>query len=290
MPGSGGAVSQGSLFGDIDHPTSKAPDVGVTKRVLITVTTAPNPSEKHGETVCVAGIELGDVGPQNWVRLYPINLRMLRGGGEGFRKYDVVSVRCRPARNDPRVESWNLDVESIRVERSIAGWPKRAPLIEPLAMDTMCGLFRAVKAHSNARSLGLVRASEVIGLDLEPHPGWTQAEQRKIDLYVNQFDFLSTEEKTPLEAPRFKGWYRYRCMDAGCDKPHRQQILDWEFLAFQRHLHTLDSAALQDALRAKFLGEICAPDRATAFYVGNQAKRHHTYSILGMWYPRRSQI
>lgn len=283
-------MTQQGLFDNIDHPTSKAPDARVTKRVLITVTTAPNPSEKHGETVCVAGVELSDLGPRNWVRLYPINLRMLRGDGEGFRKYDVVSVSCRPARADSRVESWNLDVETIRVERRVVGWANRAPLVQPLAVDTMCGLYRDVQADSNARSLGLVPAAQVLGLDLEPHLGWTAAEQRKIDSYVNQFDFLSTEEKTPLEAPRFKGWYRYRCTAQGCAKPHRQQILDWEFLALQRNLRQLDDESLQAALRQRFLNEICAPDRSTAFYVGNQAKRHHTFSILGMWYPRLSQI
>jgi len=43
---------------------------------MITVTAAPNPSSSYGETVCVAGLEIG-VATTSWVRLYPVNLRHL---------------------------------------------------------------------------------------------------------------------------------------------------------------------------------------------------------------------
>ena len=278
---------QDGLFGDeIEHPDTKAPDITVSKRVLITVTTAPNPSEKHGETVCVAGIEIGDTGPLAWVRLYPINLRYLRGDGDGFRKYNVVNVHCRPAKGDVRIESWNLDVSRIKVERHIDGWEKRASIVEPMATDTMCGLFADVKTNANARSLGLVRAAEVRALDLEVHQGWTEDEQRKIDAYVNQADLLDEDDKSPLEAPRLKGYYRYRCTATGCGG-HRQQILDWEFVGFQRRARHLSLEELKDSLQRKFFDEVCAPDRDVAFYVGNLAKRHHTFSLLGIWWPRR---
>ena len=63
-------------------------------RVLITVKAAPNPSEKYGETVCVAGLRL-DLDAGGWVRLYPVNFRELDSDGK-FRKYDVVSLTARP--------------------------------------------------------------------------------------------------------------------------------------------------------------------------------------------------
>ena len=63
-------------------------------RVLITVKAAPNPSEKYGETVCVAGLRL-DLDAGGWVRLYPVNFRELDSDGK-FRKYDVVSLMARP--------------------------------------------------------------------------------------------------------------------------------------------------------------------------------------------------
>lgn len=88
------------------------------------------------------------------------------------------------------------------------------------------------------------------------------------------------------EAPRFKGWYRYKCATRACGG-HRQGILDWEFVALQRKLGSLDDSSLQHALRAKFLDEMCADGRDVAFYVGNQAKRQHVFSVIGVYWPKR---
>lgn len=116
-------------------------------------------------------------------------------------------------------------------------------------------------------------------------PGWSAAEQAKIDNYVNQYD-LTGQPRTALQAPRFKGWYRYVCWDASCTG-HQQGILDWEFVAFQRKLSRLSDADLISILRDKFLGELCAPTRDVAFYVGNQAKREQAFSVLGIYWPDR---
>lgn len=281
-------MTQPSLFDDeIKHPSSKPPDLTVSKRVLITVTAAPNPSVKHGETVCVAGIELSDLGPTNWIRLYPINLRLMRGGGEGFHKYDVVSVACRPANGDARVESWNPDLRSLKVQGTVAGWEARRAYIDPLATDTMCGLFSDVQQDPLARSLGLARPVDISAFKVEKHPGWTADEQRKIDAFVNQFELFSDQDKTPLEAPRMKGSYKWRCSYKQC-RGHEQQLLDWEFLALERHLRQHTDGELKSALKKRFLDEVCASDREVAFYVGNQAKRHHTFSILGVYWPKKS--
>jgi hypothetical protein len=32
---------------------------------------------------------------------------------------------------------------------------------------------------------------------------------------------------------------------------------------------------------------MCGPDREVAFYVGNQAKHPRTFSVLGVYWPRR---
>ncbi|HEY6422670.1 MAG TPA: hypothetical protein VIY28_05345 [Pseudonocardiaceae bacterium] len=60
-----------------------------------------------------------------------------------------------------------------------------------------------------------------------------------------------------------------------------------EFVTFQRNLRRLSDDDLISALRQKFLTELCAPTRDVAFYVGNQAKREQTFSVLGIHYPRR---
>lgn len=277
-----------SLFDTVEHPTAK-PTGPERLRVLITVKAAPNPSVTYGETVCVAGVRIGDLGPKDWIRLYPINFRHLPSSTEKFKKYNIVTVEARPA-PEARLESWRPDMSTLRVEDNVPSWHRRRPLLDPLIDDSMCRIRRDAAADASARSLALVRPAEVLDFRVRKHPGWSTDEQSKIDAYVNQFElgvFGEHEtEKVPLEAPRFKGFYKWRCGDPAC-QTHEQMILDWEFVALQRSLRNKPDGEAKDALRQRFLDQICSRENDVAFYVGNQAKRHQTFSILGVYYPKR---
>lgn len=281
---------QGDLFGDPIERSTETPRGGpVQHRVLITVKAAPNPSAIYGETVCVAGVRLGDAGPQDWIRLYPINFRHLSEESAKFKKYDIVTVRCRPA-SEVRLESWRPEMETLRVEAHVPPWKRRRPLIDPLIQQSMCQIRADAAADPRARSLALVRPSEILGFRLDPHPGWTMDEQAKIDAYVNQLEldvFKESRDKSPLEAPRFKGFFSWRCGESGC-RSHEQSIIDWEFAALQRHLRNRSDDEARAAIRKRFVEEICAVDNDVAFYVGNQAKRPQNFSILGLYYPKKS--
>lgn len=277
-------MSQGSFFGpDMASDAKVADDAWRRIKVLVTVKAAPNPSAAYGETVCVAGISL-DLDAPGWVRLYPINFRDLESG-QRFKKYDVVSLSVRPARADPRVESWKPNMTSLQVHDHLPPWQRRQSFVEPYVTGSMCDVLSAVRARPPARSLAAVRPASVQGIDLEAHPGWTPDEQRKIDGYVGQIDMFGTD-RTALEAPRFKGWYRYKCATPAC-RGHRQGILDWEFVALQRKLNGADDNTLRQALREKFLDQMCAEARDVAFYVGNQAKRQRVFGVIGVYWPKR---
>lgn len=276
-------MGQDSLFGStVEHAVSKAAQ-RETMRVLITVKAAPNPSAGYGETVCIAGIRLTSLGPRDWIRLYPINFRHLPNASAKFKKYDIVQLECEPA-TEVRNESWRPNMDTLRVEQHVTDWPRRRPLVDPMIENSMCQLRKDASADPRSRSLGLVRPAEVIDMRITDHTGWSKDEQSKIDAYVNQLDLFNATDKTPLQAPRFKGSYRWRCGDPGCTK-HEQQILDWEFVALQRHLAGASDAEIRERLKEKFLGEVCGSDRQVAFYVGNQAKRAQTFSILGIYWP-----
>ncbi|WP_347671163.1 hypothetical protein [Micromonospora sp. B11E3] len=279
-------VTQMSLFGPSGSGPDPKPvdDRRVRLQLLITVKAAPNPSEKYGETVCVAGLRT-DTLRTSWVRLYPINFRHL-DSDEAFRKYDIVSVEAKPARQDQRRESWKPMMDTLRKEHQLDTWKSRRQLLDPCVEDSMCRLNRDAQARPDAQSLALVRPSEVRGFKVTRHEGWTPEEQRKIEAYVSQPDLFSGRSRTPLQAPRFKAAYHYRCHESGC-RGHKQHVIDWELVALQRRLHGYSDAALAQALEAKFLDEMCAPGRDVAFYVGNQAKRVHTFSVLGVYWPKR---
>jgi hypothetical protein len=279
---------QESLFGgETRHATQKPRSDHQEKvRVLITVKAAPNPSEHYGETVCVAGIRFDDAGNREWVRLYPINFRHLESDDLRFKKYDVVTVDCVPAVNDQRRESWKPLLETLKTETHLpAGSVRRREWVGPMAVDTMCGLYQDAKADHNARSLGLIRPADVSDFKITEHPGWDKHEQAKIDSYVSQMDLFNDAAKTPLEAPKYIGKYHWRCQAQTCNG-HESMNLDWEFVAYQRRFRNHGGQETKDALKAKFLDELCGPDRDTAFYVGNQAKRAHTFSVLGVYWPK----
>jgi len=101
---------------------------------------------------------------------------------------------------------------------------------------------------------------------------------------VNQAELFDETDKTPLEAPRFVGRYKWRCADPACTG-HTQRILDWEFIVLQRRLAGYSDTEAKAAPRKRFVDEICAPSKDVAFYVGNQAKRRRTFSVLGVYYP-----
>ncbi|MGH3840551.1 MAG: hypothetical protein ACRDS0_03765 [Pseudonocardiaceae bacterium] len=280
---------QQSFFGpDYEQTPTKPPgDIPVHMRVLITVKAAPNPSETYGETVCVAGLRL-DPEEAGWVRLYPINYRELETN-QKFKKYDIVSLQARPNHSDPRPESFRPLLNTVKYEQHLKPWKPRHPYVVDHLHESMCELLANTRAnpHGKSRSLAAVRPRVVQDIDIAPHPGWTAEEKAKIERYASQPDLFDRAPRTALEAPRFKGWYKYRCHSASC-KGHRQGIIDWEWVALQRKLSHYDDQQLQAALRTRFYDEICGADRDVIFYLGNQAKRLQTFMVLGMYYPKRS--
>jgi hypothetical protein len=62
--------------------------------VFVTVKAYPAVGRKHGEAVCVAGI---DVDPGRWIRLFPVPFRDLPNPNR-FEKYETISMRVHEAR------------------------------------------------------------------------------------------------------------------------------------------------------------------------------------------------
>ncbi|WP_462417908.1 hypothetical protein [Kytococcus sp. Marseille-QA3725] len=252
-----------------------------TMRLCITVKAAPNPSEKAGETVCVAGLEIKP-GSTSWVRLYPINFRELPST-EQFRKYDVVELEAQPARSDTRLESWNPKSPTRSVDH-LPPWSRRRPLLDPMVEDSMCSIFRRNRDKDpHAPSLALIRPRDVGKLVVTDHPGWSDDEERKIEQYRTQLDLFGGRDMTPLEAPRYQGHYHWQCHETTC-KGHKQSLIDWEFTAHQRHLGHLTDSEARAAIQTRWYDEMTAK-RELAFYVGNQAKRRHVFHVLGNYYP-----
>jgi hypothetical protein len=254
-------------------------------RVLITVKASPEPSEKYGDTVCVAGIRL-DGAKHEWIRLYPVPLRWMTSAQQ-FKKYDVIEVDLLAPTNDKRLESHRIVLDSVvPTGKPIKDEKARGAILEPLIGPTMCELRDGVVANRDATSLGLVRVRRVKKVSVERAKPWTPAQQAKIDAALQRESLFGEAAPAELKAPRFAAKYHYECESADC-RGHEQGILDWELTALQLHLSRDDDTTAMEKIRAKFHDDLCAPSRRPHFFVGNIADplKRRNFSVLGVYRP-----
>lgn len=253
-------------------------------KILITVKAAPEPSAAYGDTVCVAGVRIDTEKPE-WIRLYPIPYRQLADPNT-FKKFVVVELDINPSRQDPRRESRRPVLESIVPTGEPWSQSARGALLEPM-VTTTCRLRAGLEDDINGPSLGIVRPANVKRLLITPHPGWTASQVRSIENFSSQPDLLNSDSKLPkLESPRFEARYEYTCEESGCSG-HKQRVLDWELVAYERRLRNLSDAKARESIDRRFFGMMCSAERRTHFFVGNfaDATKRKNFSVLGMYYP-----
>lgn len=258
-------------------PTPQPSTAQVTRlRLLVTVKTAPRPTDRSDRTVYAAGIS-ADPDRQGWIRLAPIPIGEL-GPAAAFGTYDIISVDARPADPDFGRESWQPVPHTLVREHHLKRWQWRQQWLDPYLGETVC------RSQPDGPMLALVRPRRVDGLVLAPHPGWTIEQRRRLDAYADRLDPAGHQDRTPLDAPRFTGAYRYRCDTHDCPG-HQRTIVDWEFTALQNRLAGLSDDRLRNALTTAFLDRICGPDRDPAFYLGRHTSGPDGYDVLGVYWP-----
>lgn len=87
----------------------------ITKKILILVKTYPSLSKKYTELVCTAGMDKEG----NWYRLYPIPFRKLSDEKQ-YGKYRWIEVKMFKNPEDPRIESYKIVYEDIRLLNKIS--------------------------------------------------------------------------------------------------------------------------------------------------------------------------
>jgi hypothetical protein len=256
-------------------------ETGLTRlHVLITAETTADPSGTPGETGSAVGIST-DPGRPGWIRLHPL------APDDRFRPYDIITVDARRPTPEQGADSWQPAPRTVQVNHHLKQWRLRQRWLDRHVEESMCRLDEESGLRSDARSLALVRPREVDAVEIEPHPGWTADEWRRVDRWLRVPALAKERPGVAPQPPRFRGAYRYRCHQPGC-AGHRQRILDREFLALQHRLAGLSDARLRQALTNTFLTRMCGPDRDTAFYVGAQTFRDGGFRVLGTYWPPRS--
>jgi hypothetical protein len=272
------------------------PGAWVRKRILIWGKTRPELSKSHKETVCTGGIFEDTKG---FVRLYPIPLRYL-DGEQAFKKYQWIEADVRKATKDPRPESYNVRCDTIELGETIpttnGDWSRRAEwVLQPNH------IFRSVEAlqaawEKDGTSIGMVKPLEVLHFRFEKYP---EEERRdfwsKYKAIVDQqelpFDPDAEPPVRPLSPPDFRFQIAFRCDDPNCPRDHLFTVFDWEVDALYHSLRRDGETPEQACEKVvdKLRDEVCGPGKDTFFFLGNMAAHPHTFTIVGLWYPKKQQ-
>lgn len=123
-------------------------------------------------------------------------------------------------------------------------------------------------------------------MDLEIETNEAFSEDRRLLAELAAAGDLFTEARTVLEPAPYRLKYRYKCMTDGCNG-HGQTLIDWEAGQAARSWRTtgVSESELRARLRAKFLDQLCGPDRDTYFYLGNQHQHPGSFLVLGVFWP-----
>jgi hypothetical protein len=253
------------------------------RRILPVVKTYPNPSQKYGETVCVAGVDLDT---REWIRVYPLTFRQLPN--TQFKKYQVIECRVTKPKDDSRPESVRVDQDSIKlVGRPIStadGWRRRMALLpEPKA--SLCEIKRMNEAHGV--SIGMFRPKTIKRLVIEPAEPWTEKQRSALRQEHFGLGAGQTKHVAVLEQVPWTFSYKFECDEAACNG-HKSQILDWEIAESFRRWSRSDPDRWEDMIRAKYEREL--PGKDIHLVVGTMAAHPKTFVIIGLVYPPRPQV
>lgn len=251
----------------------------------------PALSRTYGEVSCIAGVRMDGRQAPEWIRLYPVPFRALEQAQQ-FAKYQPIRLQVQRHSGDRRPETRRPNRDSIAAIGdtipSRDAWRARRPYVEPLMAESMCEIQR--RQRIDGTSLAVFRPKEVLDLVIEP----ADVKREKAEIaraWAAQPSLLQqvhgdeqTQQLRALEQIPWSFKYRYRCADPRCTT-HTQSIIDWEIAELYRKV--ADRDAWQDKLRQRWLGQLCAPGRDTAFYVGNQHQHPTSFLVLGVWWPER---
>lgn len=179
-------------------PTASPPET--TAEAVIIVKASPQLGDKHGETVCTAGITREGT----WVRLYPIAFRTLEEAQQ-FSRWDTVRYQWHHPKDDGRVESRRVEHNTLRVTGSVRQ-QDRFGLIAPMITDSLA------RERAEGRSLAFIRPS-IRKFVIEKKPeAELKADVERYALRAKQVDMF-LKQVVPYNPCPYKFKYEYETAD-----------------------------------------------------------------------------
>ncbi len=242
---------------------------GTTKsgeaEAVVIVKAAPQISQRHGETVCCAGIDIRG----NWLRIYPVAFRTL-DEGQKFGRWDRIRFKWRASADDTRPESRRIEQQSLQ----IMGELKQSERDRFLAKAIVTGLDAERQA---GRSLALLRPkSPVFSFEKKSQPE-IEADRKRFAALHQQKDLFNSKAIIPYDPCPYKFKYSYR-MDDG---PREGTCQDWEIEAtFFKWSKLYGEKGALDAMQTRFGEEY--PKRGMLLAMGTHSRWPDTWLINGV--------
>jgi hypothetical protein len=224
----------------------------------------PQPSKKHGETVCCAGV----TAQGEWKRLYPVRFRHLTGDSV-FKRWHWVKFKHGKPPQDNRVESCHVHEESLVIDGSI---PKseRSTFLSPLMLPSIN------EAKARGQSLALIRPRNTRFIYRRKSVSELRDEKAAFEKAGAQRSLLDKELAALVPTPYE---FRFRFED---EVKHDFENSDWEAHAMYYHGR---KRGMSEAQTLEWMDEtfnVKYPQQGMAFAVGNQAKWRHVWLLLGV--------
>ena len=162
-------------------------------------------------------------------------------------------------------------------------WAARRAIIEPLLARSIEDLRDLHK--EDGTSLGIIKPKHITRFYTKPaeRPDWTPDELNKLQ----QQNFLLQSPAWILEKIPIEFRYQFECDDPRCTG-HDLQCFDWEagqaYRQWKRRYP--DPPRFEAAIMEKF-GHQMIEVNDTHFFVGTMAAHPTTWTIVGLFYPKR---
>ncbi|MFS3137651.1 hypothetical protein ACLRDC_20165 [Gluconacetobacter sacchari] len=244
---------------------SRLPKTG-REEALILVKALPHVGQRHGETVCCAGVTRNG----EWRRQYPIHFRRLRDEGQFKRwqwiEYDWIA----PGNDDRRQESRRVQEDTIKVGKSISK-TERAAFLAPLITRS------TAEAVSQGQSLTLVRP-------IESRFHWKAKTARQIaderqayEAAARQTSFLD-QDLVALDPCPYA--FHFDWKDAN-GASHKSTCDDWETAAmFYRREKAVGAKGALAEMSKAFNEQY--PQNGMVFALGTHSRRAEQWLLVGV--------
>lgn len=182
---------------------------------IVLIKAAPQIGQRHGETVCCAGVGLDG----KWLRLYPVSFRSL-DDGQKFGRWDRIRFHWKLPTDDSRVESRRVDQDSITIVGQLKK-PERQNFLGSLITTSLA------KERAAKRSLALLKAN-ILGFNFEKRTDAEIAkEQERFDNLHAQQSLFHTKTAIPYRPCPYHFKYKYEIDDG----KREGTCQDWEIEA-----------------------------------------------------------